>query len=129
MPLRNACLSLAPDFGVRSEGYGIASPRKATASVDDRAVAGLRRGCAQGMIPLPRRPPTWPECGATVPVSVPHSGNWSAPTLAYLTIRPDPISATALRRADPDWALRVSRRGLRDEVTHQLIAFEETVTR
>lgn len=61
--------------------------------------------------------------------SLKQSGEWSAPALAYLRMRPDPISATAIRRADPDWALRVSTAGLRDEVTHQLVASTETVTR
>lgn len=51
---------------------------------------------------------------------------WSAPALVTLRFDPDPRSATALRRADPDWARkpdgRLSRRGLtRDAVTHRLI--------
>jgi nicotinate-nucleotide adenylyltransferase len=61
--------------------------------------------------------------------SLTHSGEWSAPALTTLRMRPDPISATAIRRADPDWALRVSAAGLRDEVTHQLIASPETPAR
>ena len=71
----------------------------------------------------------WMRRHRVPPASLKQAGDWSAPTLAYLTIRPDPISATALRRADPDWALRVSRQGLRDEVTHRLIASEETSAR
>jgi nicotinate-nucleotide adenylyltransferase len=43
---------------------------------------------------------------------------WSAPALVILRFDPDPRSATALRRADPDWAGRVSATGLRDHVTH-----------
>ena len=51
---------------------------------------------------------------------------WSAPALVILRFDPDPRSATALRRADPEWAskpaIRLSRRGLlRDAVTHRLI--------
>jgi nicotinate-nucleotide adenylyltransferase len=40
-----------------------------------------------------------------------------------LTLRfdPDPTSATAIRRDDPDWAQKLSRIGLRDEVTHHVI--------
>ena len=55
-----------------------------------------------------------------------HSGEWSAPALTTLRVRPDPTSATAIRRADPDWALRVSTAGIRDAVTHQPIPTEET---
>lgn len=61
------------------------------------------------------------------PASFKHSGRWSAPALTYLRFDPDPISATAIRRADPDWALQVSTRSLRDEVTHK--PFEETSAR
>lgn len=53
--------------------------------------------------------------------SLKHSGKWSAPALATLRYNPDPISATAIRRADPDWASRVATRSLRDEVTHHSI--------
>ena len=50
--------------------------------------------------------------------------NWSAPALVTLRFDPDPRSATAIRRADPDWADRLPRRGLRDQVTHHPIAGE-----
>ena len=53
---------------------------------------------------------------------------WSAPALIELRFDPDPRSATAIRRADPDWAARYagSEAGLevprpRDQVTHSLI--------
>lgn len=51
---------------------------------------------------------------------------WSAPALVTLRFDPDTRSATAIRRADPDWARkpadRLSRTGLyRDGVTHRLI--------
>ena len=44
-------------------------------------------------------------------------GEWSAPALVTLRFDPDPRSATALRRADPDWAQRIDRAGLRDQLT------------
>jgi nicotinate-nucleotide adenylyltransferase len=47
---------------------------------------------------------------------------WSAPALIQLRFDPDPRSATALRRADPDWAARFARLPVRDAVTHQLVA-------
>jgi nicotinate-nucleotide adenylyltransferase len=46
---------------------------------------------------------------------------WSAPALIELRFDPDPRSATELRRADPDWALRFDGPPPRDEVTHSLI--------
>lgn len=46
---------------------------------------------------------------------------WSAPALIELRFDPDPRSATAIRRADPDWASRFSGMALRDPVTHSLI--------
>jgi len=42
---------------------------------------------------------------------------WSAPALVTLRFDPDPRSATDIRRADPDWAGRLSRKNLRDQVT------------
>lgn len=47
--------------------------------------------------------------------------NWSAPALVTLRFDPDPRSATAIRRADPNWASRISDSATRDQVTHQLI--------
>ena len=49
---------------------------------------------------------------------------WSAPALIELRFDPDPRSATAIRRADPDWAARYAPPGsppVRDQVTHSLI--------
>lgn len=40
---------------------------------------------------------------------------WSLPALVLLRFRPDPISATALRRADPDWHRHISRRAARGQ--------------
>lgn len=53
-------------------------------------------------------------------------GNWRAPALVLLRFDPDPSSATALRRADPDWASRHSGPVLSDAVTRRLIHPEET---
>ncbi len=46
---------------------------------------------------------------------------WSAPALVILRFDPDPRSATALRRADPNWARRLSAKALRDPLTFRLI--------
>jgi nicotinate-nucleotide adenylyltransferase len=46
---------------------------------------------------------------------------WSAPALIDLRFDPDPRSATAIRRADPDWAARFAGPSPRDGVTHSLI--------
>jgi nicotinate-nucleotide adenylyltransferase len=47
---------------------------------------------------------------------------WSAPALVLLRFDPDRRSATALRRADPEWASRIASGPLRDGVTHRPIA-------
>lgn len=44
---------------------------------------------------------------------------WSAPALVHLSTDPDPRSASALRRADPQWARRISTLPLRDGVTRR----------
>jgi nicotinate-nucleotide adenylyltransferase len=46
---------------------------------------------------------------------------WSAPALIELRFDPDPLSATQLRHADPDWASRFTGPTPRDGVTHSLI--------
>ena len=46
---------------------------------------------------------------------------WSAPALVILRFDPDPRSATALRRADPEWASRLSAKALRDRLTFRPI--------
>ena len=48
-------------------------------------------------------------------------GRWSAPALVILRFDPDERSATAIRRADPDWAARYAGPPPRDQVTHRLI--------
>ncbi|MEP5937645.1 MAG: nicotinate-nucleotide adenylyltransferase [Erythrobacter sp.] len=52
-------------------------------------------------------------------------GRWSAPALVLLRFDPDPRSATAIRRADPDWALRYTGHHPRDGVTRRLISQQE----
>ena len=54
-----------------------------------------------------------------------HGGGWSAPALVNLRFDPDPRSATAIRRADPDWALRHAGFSPRDQLTHRRIAAGE----
>lgn len=48
-------------------------------------------------------------------------GRWSAPTLVTLRFDPDSRSATAVRRADPDWADRHAGARVRDQVTHHVV--------
>ncbi|MFN2099307.1 nicotinate-nucleotide adenylyltransferase [Altererythrobacter sp. MF3-039] len=48
-------------------------------------------------------------------------GEWSAPSLVNLRFDPDPRSATAIRRADPNWADRFADGAVRDQLTHRLI--------
>ena len=50
--------------------------------------------------------------------SLKHRAGWSAPALIHLRFDPDPRSATAIRRADPDWARRYAGRTVRDPLTH-----------
>jgi nicotinate-nucleotide adenylyltransferase len=46
---------------------------------------------------------------------------WSAPALVLLRFDPDRRSATAIRHADPQWAVGLKTAGLRDGVTHRPI--------
>jgi nicotinate-nucleotide adenylyltransferase len=48
-------------------------------------------------------------------------GEWSAPALLELRFDPDPRSATAIRRVDPDWASRWDGKPVRDQVTFDFI--------
>ena len=50
-----------------------------------------------------------------------HWTKWSTPALVFLRFRPDPRSATAIRRADPTWYRRTSKHGTRDGVTRKLV--------
>jgi nicotinate-nucleotide adenylyltransferase len=55
------------------------------------------------------------------PASLKFRETWSAPALVTMRFDPDSTSATAIRRADPDWAKRLSCRSMRDAVTHKRI--------
>ncbi|WP_373489253.1 nicotinate-nucleotide adenylyltransferase [Blastomonas sp.] len=46
---------------------------------------------------------------------------WSMPALVLLRFCPDPRSATALRRADPDWHHGLADTLVRDHVTRQVV--------
>ena len=48
-------------------------------------------------------------------------GEWSAPSLVILRFDPDPRSATAIRRADPNWADRFTDGAVRDQLTFRRI--------
>jgi nicotinate-nucleotide adenylyltransferase len=50
--------------------------------------------------------------------SLNHRAGWSAPALIHLRFDPDPRSATAIRRADPEWARRFTAKVQRDPLTH-----------
>ena len=50
-----------------------------------------------------------------------NGAGWSTPALIYLRFDPDPRSATDLRRADSQWASRLSARALRDGITRRPI--------
>jgi nicotinate-nucleotide adenylyltransferase len=50
-----------------------------------------------------------------------HWTDWNAPAVLYLRFRPDPRSATAVRRADPHWFSVYKGRGITDAVTHKLL--------
>ena len=50
--------------------------------------------------------------------SLSNRAGWSAPALIHLRFDPDPRSASAIRRADPDWVRRYSGQAQRDPLTH-----------
>ena len=54
--------------------------------------------------------------------SIRNRSRWSAPALVYLRFAPDSRSATAMRRADPQWASRFSAGALRDGLTRRPIS-------
>lgn len=47
---------------------------------------------------------------------------WSMPALVLLRFRPDPRSATAVRRGDPDWFSDYSASIVRDAVTRRIVS-------
>ncbi|MFL0355211.1 nicotinate-nucleotide adenylyltransferase [Erythrobacter sp. GH1-10] len=52
-------------------------------------------------------------------------GQWSAPALVLLRFDPDPRSATAIRRANADWASDYRGAAVRDRLTFSLIQDRE----
>jgi nicotinate-nucleotide adenylyltransferase len=46
---------------------------------------------------------------------------WSTPALVYLRFRPDPRSATAIRKADPHWHKQHLGRSIRDGLTRKIL--------
>ncbi len=54
-------------------------------------------------------------------------GRWSAPALVLLRFDPDTRSATAIRRANADWAAQYSQTGVRDRLTFRRIQASEGV--
>ncbi|MDT9598177.1 nicotinate-nucleotide adenylyltransferase [Sphingosinicella rhizophila] len=52
-----------------------------------------------------------------------HWTKWRMPALVFVTLPPDPTSATGIRAADPNWHRRLTRsfnpQALRDDVTRQ----------
>ena len=59
------------------------------------------------------------------PAGLTDGGEWSAPALVVLRFDPDSRSATALRRADPDWASHYSDVPPRDRLTRRLVTTRE----
>ena len=55
------------------------------------------------------------------PASFGNGGKWSAPALVTLRFDPDERSATAIRRANPDWASRYRRQALHDPLTFRRV--------
>ena len=63
----------------------------------------------------------WLRRFRTTPASLCNRSRWSAPALVYLRFDPDTRSASAIRRADPDWARGLTTTGLRDGLTRRPI--------
>nr|WP_255548043.1 nicotinate-nucleotide adenylyltransferase [Erythrobacter ani] len=62
----------------------------------------------------------------TVPASsFREKGQWSAPALVFLRFDPDPRSATAIRRANADWASEYRDVPVRDRLTFRTIRTSE----
>jgi nicotinate-nucleotide adenylyltransferase len=56
--------------------------------------------------------------------SLRNRGEWSAPALVILRFDPDTRSATAIRKADPQWAESFPPAALRDGVTHRSVPWD-----
>jgi len=63
----------------------------------------------------------WLRRFSVPPTSFRQRGKWSAPALVMLHFDPDPRSATAIRRAAPDWPEHYAGGAIRDQLTHRLI--------
>lgn len=50
---------------------------------------------------------------------------WRTPALVHLRFRPDPRSATQIRRTDPNWYLKPCPVHMRDAVTHRAVPEKE----
>lgn len=74
---------------------------------DARAKADRAFGWLRGFVRPARQARNWTK--------------WSLPALVLLRFRPDPSSATAIRRADPDWHRSLKHRRLRDPVSRRVI--------
>jgi nicotinate-nucleotide adenylyltransferase len=74
---------------------------------DDLAIAGPAMAWFRRFVRRPDQRRHWTE--------------WSTPALVFMRFRPDPRSATAIRRADPIWYQRTSKQGTRDGVTRNIV--------
>ena len=54
-----------------------------------------------------------------------NAGEWRGPALIMLRFDPDPSSATAIRRGNPDWAAQYVDAAPRDAITHHIIGAED----
>ena len=63
----------------------------------------------------------WLRSHRVPPASLVSRGEGSLPALAILRFDPDPRSATALRRADPDWVSQFSDVPPRDQLAHRTV--------
>jgi nicotinate-nucleotide adenylyltransferase len=63
----------------------------------------------------------WLRCYRVSAASFQKRGQWSAPALVFMRFDPDPRSATAIRRADIDWAEHYRGAAARDRLTFRQI--------
>ncbi|WP_095012235.1 nicotinate-nucleotide adenylyltransferase [Tsuneonella mangrovi] len=57
------------------------------------------------------------------------AGEWRVPALVMLRFDPDPTSATAIRRDEPDWAAHYATAAPRDAITHRIVSAEDSPPR
>lgn len=70
----------------------------------------------------------WLRRYRTSRASIRNRAEWSAPALVLLRFDPDSRSATAIRRADPEWASRFMASSPRDTVTRRLIPSDDPIS-